>query len=237
LKKAGMPVHSIEAARDWHAKHQTEGVGHKGTAHPAVAAAAAQLVTRPKPAIGEKPDDANPESTLWRARQSEVASYDLLAAAYDQATKSKNPEHIAIIPGLLRTHAQAARNRLEAERQWERHRMRLGAVVTLEFAQGLIASSLGPLDAQLGNVAKSCAAEANPANPPQAERAITEALNALRRQIADNKSTGLTPEEMRIVHAAKAAGVDLLQLLRAHAPAVLLSLTSAHPQNVPPPTP
>lgn len=216
LKKQGMPVTSIEEARKWHSTHHAEGAGHKGGQHhPAVTAAAAQLANLPRLAIGDKPDDDNPESTLWRARQSEVACFDILASAYKHAMDKPTSDNFSVIPGLLRTHAQAARNRLEAERQWDRHRVKIGAVVSLEYAKGVIASSFGPLDAQLATLGKRCAAQANPADPTVAERAIDDGIEAIRRQLDDNRFAGLTMPEIRAIFEAKHAGRNLVEALSA----------------------
>lgn len=214
LKKQGMPVTSIEEARKWHATHNAEGTGHKNSQHnPAVTAAAEQLANLPRPITGNKPEDENPESTLWRARQSEVACFDILHAAYGRAMDNPTSDNFSVIPGLLRTHAQAARNRLEAERQWDRHRVKIGAVVSLEYAKGVIASSFGPLDAQLATMPKRCAAQANPSDPVTAERAISDGVEAIRRQLDDNRFAGLTMPEIRAIFAVKHGGGDLVAIL------------------------
>lgn len=178
-------------------------------------AATRQMLNLPRPSLSDKPADENPESTLWRARQTEVACFDMLHAACDRAQKNTNAENLSVIPGLLRTHAQAARNRLEAERQWDRHRVKIGAVVSLEYAKGVIASSFGPLDAQLATFAKRIAAQANPTDPLTAEKAITEGVDSIRRQLDENRFVGLSIDEMRSIFAAKSAGLDLRKMLLA----------------------
>lgn len=183
LKSKGMPVDSIENARRWYSTTSKEGVGHKG-ASPELSAAAGRLLNSPPPQLpSAAPVDEDPESVIWRSRQAEIAGYKLLSEAYTTALATRKPEDIAIIPGLLRTHAQAARNRLDAERAWERHRVKIGAVVPLEAATVVVARRLGPLDTQLHSLAKRVAATANPANPHVAEKAIQDGLNEIFDQI------------------------------------------------------
>lgn len=211
-----MPVTSIEAARQWHSTHGSEGTGHKSGGNSlgeTVDAATRQMLNLPRPALADKPADENPESTLWRARQTEVACFDMLQASCERAQKNTTAENLSVIPGLLRTHAQAARNRLEAERQWDRHRVKIGAVVSLEYAKGVIASSFGPLDAQLATLPKRIAGQANPTDPLVAEKAISEGVESIRRQLDENRFVSLSIDEMRGIFAAKSAGLDLCKLL------------------------
>jgi hypothetical protein len=214
LKQRGMPVSSIEEAQKWYATNSKEGTGHKsGGAHPAIDAASRQMLNIPRPEVADKPLDDLAESTLWRARQTEVTCFDMLSAACDIAQKNMCADNLSIIPGLLRTHAQAARNRLEAERQWDRHRVKIGAVVSLEYAKGVVASSFGPLDAQLATLPKRAAAQANPAAPLVAERAISEAIDATRRQMDDNRFTRLNMDEIRAIYLAKSNGANICEAL------------------------
>jgi hypothetical protein len=182
LVAKGMPLDSVEAAQAWRAAHAAEGVGHKSHSDSIADSARSISPKRPGGAFTTAPDD--PAGTLARMRETEQRVYALIDAALKKAKETQRPDDYAAIPGLLRSYNQAGANALDAAAAWERHCRKSGQVAPVEHLLNVLTARLEPLAAQLDNFPASVAALANPADPAVAERAITTALVALRRQLA-----------------------------------------------------
>lgn len=184
LQSAGMPTTSVEAAKLWRTRHA--GAGRKGKPGSVAAVARAQLKSNPPP---EPPpadliaEAAEPEAALARLRAAERRAYSLVDGAIARAEASQKDEDYSLLPGLMRTHGQATQNRLEAERRWERHLKELGEVAPVSHLIEVLKGLLEPLAAQLSNFPRTIAAQANPQNPAQAEKAIEAGLRSLRNQV------------------------------------------------------
>ena len=177
LKRQGMPTDSAPAARAWIAAY----VGQQGAKGIDLDVNA---VPKP-PDLGPMPEGDDAEAALYRCRHTERATYELLVQRINAAKESKDAGGLRELPALLRIYGQHATNRIALEHKHERHRIRAGELVTVEFAKGLIEKTLAPLDAQLRQLPKLAAASANPADPIAAERAIGRALNTFFDQVAD----------------------------------------------------
>lgn len=195
--KRGMPLTSVEDARRWIVAHSKEGAGHKG-ANASIAAIAKSLAELPPPAPKvsdtdgmDAPDDF--EARLNQCRETVRRIYVYVDEAVKRATESKLPADYEIVPSLHRQYVAALSNFLELERKWERHQRSSGAVAPVEHLIEVLRARLEPLDSQLTNFPRTIAAQANPQNPAQAEKAIAAGLKALRRQIAAAQEPNIPP--------------------------------------------
>ena len=185
LKQNGMPVDSEESARAWIKANPTPQAG-RNLDSPEALAAAEALISAPPEVVNVTADNNDPEVVLQRLRKSEFDAYSLSAAAHALAIEKKDA---SALPALIRVYSQTAANRLDEERKWERHRLKMGELVTVEFAKGLIQKILHPLEAQLHQLPKLAASSANPGDPVMAERAVEKALGKIFEQLAQQGET------------------------------------------------
>ena len=183
MKARGMPVDSEAAALAWRDEHWTSQGSRELDSEAALDAAKKLLANSAPPAAKEASANDDPEAVLERLRDNERQAYVLLNATTQRAIESQKSADAGAIPGIMRIYLQSVNNRLEAERKWEKHRIKIGQLVTVEFAQGLITKAFSPIQAQLAQLPKIVAANANPANPQIAERAVEKALGSLYAQV------------------------------------------------------
>jgi len=186
LVKRGMPLTSIEDAEAWRNEHAKEGWGHKSP-RARIKASAAEIAEVASRLLGENggvPDGnaADNDNHAERAKKVERQIYALLMIATEAAKANLN--QAGALPGLIRTHAQANANRLDAEVRWEKHKLALGDVAPVAELNAVLDAALEPLASQLRNFPRNVAPAANPADPAGAERAITAALNPILEQVA-----------------------------------------------------
>lgn len=184
LKRQGMPTTSIDAARAWRATRP--GSVRRIRPDKLVEVAKRHLsATRPPERDAQLAEaDAGPEGALARLREAEIHAYGMLAAAVEKAKTSGKAEDYEVIPGLMRNHGVAATNRLEIERRWQRHLRSQGEVAPVEYLVEVLRRRLDPLAAQLDNLARMVAPQANPQAPDVAERAIAAAVRTILEQCA-----------------------------------------------------
>ena len=159
-RKEGMPLDSVEAAAAWRLAVKGKGDGGGSNVRDNNCSATEKSV--PEVAIAEEGLRGLVERTRTTERMIWVALESALQGEGNHEAKRQ----------LLRQHKEAAATLVKVETECAELDVRLGRLVEMEDAKGVVRAALSPLLVAMRALAGKVSVKANPARPEIAEKAI-----------------------------------------------------------------